>query len=130
MDERNEVVDWLDYYRQMDREEEMHVSKSINEFKNKTSIPEMMSHLKLKSKKDKGKKEEKDKSKSGSKSSKNTSKVEDVESSSTSAKSIKKSKDGKHSTLGIFSTLRKKSSKKQSKTVVDEDKDIDESNHV
>ncbi|CAG7818308.1 unnamed protein product [Allacma fusca] len=32
VDERNEVVDWLDFHRQLDREEDMHVSQSLTSF--------------------------------------------------------------------------------------------------
>ncbi|CAL8144119.1 unnamed protein product [Orchesella dallaii] len=134
VDERNEVVDWLDYYRQMDREEEMQVSKSINQFKSHTSgIAEMVSHLKLKTKKDKKGKEDKDKSKhsgsanTSSSSLKSSKSFKEEAQGSSSKQSKKKDKDKHSSGLGLFSTLRKKTSKKHSKTVVDEDKDVDES---
>jgi len=32
VDERNEVVEWLDYHRQLEKEEELQVAKSITEF--------------------------------------------------------------------------------------------------
>lgn len=147
MDERNEVVDWLDYYRQMDREEEMQVSQSITKFKshNNHSISDMMSHLKLRpSKKDKDK-SKKAKGSSGkiSKSCQNHNTAEEGgghESSSSSAKSSSGKKK-----LGIFGTFRKKSGK-SSKNInvgsgevapatptdmgVNEDKDVDKNGTV
>lgn len=129
VDERNEVVDWLDYYRQMDREEEMHVTESISKFKAQHSIAEMMSHLKLKhGKKEKGSKKDK-----SSKSSKNSQEAnQDDGHESLSSTSSSKSTTGKKK-LGIFGTFRKKSSKSKNKPaseLFDEDKDIDESASV
>lgn len=39
VDERNEVVEWLDYHRQKDLEEELMHEKSITEFSNATVEP-------------------------------------------------------------------------------------------
>lgn len=41
MDERNEVVDWLDFHRRMDQEQDVFVSRSISSFSlSKSSSPE------------------------------------------------------------------------------------------
>jgi len=69
VDERNEVVEWLDYHRQLDREEDMLLSKSITEFTQSNSIPDesISSSSKAKSKDKKSK--DKDKSKDEKKKS-------------------------------------------------------------
>jgi len=70
VDERNEVVEWLDYHRQLEKEEEMLLSKSLTEFASATTktvvdpIPETSKESKSKGKKSKSK-DEKDKKEHG-----------------------------------------------------------------
>jgi hypothetical protein len=102
VDERNEVVEWLDYHRQLDREEDMLVSKSLSEYSSSSKIVEPMPDASPKSK---------SKSKAEKKAEKAEAKAKLKEESS----GKEKKKDGKLLKLGIFSK------KKKSKSKTDED---------
>lgn len=117
MDERNEVVDWLDFHRQLDREEDMHVSQSLSSFssmnsRSSTPTPSNQVVLPMASE---NLHEQNDKTVNGSLNG-HTNK------SSSKEKSSKKEKF--KIVTGLF-TLKKKKKDKSKKT--DDEKDKDES---
>jgi hypothetical protein len=120
VDERNEVVDWLDYHRQLDREEDLHVSNSLTRFSSnrhggQNTVIEPIPDIVVSKSNSKGKKaEEKAIAKAKAKALKEEHKA--------AKKEKEKDKDhGSKLKLGLFTKRRSK------KTRPDEDKDLDDS---